>query len=115
MVKHFRWQLGTNFSIIINLAQQLRGIMVLAAIGLLAILLPFARHAIPLCLGLLSAAVAYAAMISFVTIYVPRYGLPVDLLALFAILVAIIGICQMSWRSSPATTSSGAIKFSDLT
>jgi len=31
MVKHFRWQLGTDFSIIINLAQQLRGIMVLAA------------------------------------------------------------------------------------
>src|SRR5262249_44431634 len=35
MVKHFRWQLGSDFSIIINLAQQLRGIMVLAAIGLL--------------------------------------------------------------------------------
>jgi len=40
------------------LAQELRGIMVLAAIGLLAILLPFARHAIPLCLGILSAVVA---------------------------------------------------------
>jgi len=101
MVKHFRWQLGTDFSIIINLAQQLRGIMALAAIGLLAILLPFARHAIPLCLGLLSATVAYAAMISFVTIYVPRYGLPVDLLALFAILVAIISVYE-AHRSSPA-------------
>jgi hypothetical protein len=79
----------------------LRGIMVLAAIGLLAILLPFARHAIPLCLGVLSAAIAYAATISFVTVYVPRYGLPLDLSALFAILVAIISLHE-AHRSSPA-------------
>jgi len=68
--------------------------MVLAAIGLLAILLPFARHAIPLCLGILSAVVAYAASISFATIYIPRYGLSVDLLALFAILAAVIGVFE---------------------
>jgi hypothetical protein len=103
MVKHFRWQLGTDFSVIINLAQQLRGIMVLAAIGLMAILLPFARHAIPLCLGVLSAAIAYAAMISFATIYVPRYGLPLDLLALFAILVAIVGVSDTRPISSIKT------------
>src|SRR5262249_26715752 len=115
MVNHFRWHLGTDFSIIINLAQQLRGIMMLATIGLLAILLPIARNAIPLCLGLLSAAIAYAAMISLVTVYVPRYGLPLDLSALFAILVAIISIYQTRWRRSPVTTSREAIEFSDLT
>jgi hypothetical protein len=97
---HFRWHLGTDFSIVFNLAVQLRGVMVLAAIGLLAILLPFSRNAIPLCLGILSAVIAYAAMISLVTIYVPRYGLPVDLSALFAILVAIIGVYDTRFPSS---------------
>ena len=90
MVKHFRWHLGADFCIVINLVRQLRGVIFLAAIGLLSVLLPFARNAIPLCLGLLSAAIAYAGLISLVTVYVPRYGLPVDLFALFAILVAII-------------------------
>ena len=33
----------------------------------------------------------YAAMMSLVAVYVPRYGLPIDFSALFAILVAIIG------------------------
>jgi hypothetical protein len=105
MVKHFRWHLNTDFGIIINLAKQLRGIMVLVAIGLLAILLPFSRKAIPLCLGLLSAVIAYAAMISLVTVYIPRYGLPVDLFALFAILVAIISIYDTRWRTSPVKQS----------
>jgi hypothetical protein len=105
MVSHFPWHLGTDFSIIINLAQQLRGIMVLAAIGLLAILLPIARNAIPVCLGLLSAAIAYAAMVSLVTVYVPRYGLPLDLSALFAILVATISIYDTRWRISPVKRS----------
>jgi hypothetical protein len=105
MVKHFRWHLNTDFAIIINLARQLRGIMVLVAIGLLAILLPFARNAIPLCVGLLSAAIAYAAIVSLVTVYIPRYGLPVDLLALFAILVAIISTYETRWRTSPVKQS----------
>jgi len=104
MVKHFRWHLGTDFEIVTNLAQQLRGMMFLAAIGLLAILLPFARNAIPLCLGLLSAAIAYAAMISLVTVYIPRYGLMVDLLALFAILAAISSTYETRWRTSPMKT-----------
>jgi hypothetical protein len=105
MVKHFRWHLGTDFSIVVNLAQQLRGVMVLAAVGLLTILLPFARNAIPLCLGLLSAAIAYAAIISLVTVYVPRYGLPVDLLALFAILVGIISVLRPVFKLPPVKRS----------
>jgi hypothetical protein len=68
---------------------------------LLAILLPFARNAIPLCVGLLSGAIAYAAIVSLVTVYIPRYGLPVDLLALFAIVVAIISTYETRWRTSP--------------
>src|SRR5215813_7183323 len=70
------WHLGSDFGVVINLAQQLRGVMVLAAIGLRAILLPFARNAIPLCLGVLSAVVACAELVSFAAIYIPRYGLP---------------------------------------
>jgi hypothetical protein len=105
MSRHFRWHLGTDFRIVINLAQQLRGIMVLAAIGLLTILLPFARKAIPLCLGLLSAVIAHAVMISLVTVYIPRYGLPVDLSALFAVLVAIISTYETRWRTSPVKQS----------
>ena len=41
MANHFRWHPGTDFGVVFNLVWQLRGVMVLAAIGLLAILLPF--------------------------------------------------------------------------
>jgi hypothetical protein len=105
MVKHFPWHLGNDFGVVINLAQQLRGVMVLAAVGLMAILLPFARNSIPFCLGLLSAAIAYAAAISLVTVYIPRYGLPVDLSTLFAIIVATISIYDTRWRILPVKRS----------
>jgi hypothetical protein len=101
IAESFRWRFGTDFGFVINLAQQLRGIMIIAAIGALAVLLPFARHAAPLCLGLLSAALAYAAMISLVTVYVPRYGSPIDFSALFAILVALIAVYEK--RRSPGS------------
>jgi len=44
-------------------------------------------------------------MISFITVYVPRYGLPVDLLALFAILAAVIGVFETQRNVSPNATA----------
>src|SRR5262249_14916129 len=61
----------------------------------------FCPKCIPLCLGLLSVAVAYATMTSLVTIYIPRYVGPMDPFALFAILVAIISIYETRGEPRP--------------
>lgn len=91
LAENFRWHSGDEFRAIINLAGQLRGVMVIIAIATIILIVLFvASVVIPFISALVVTFLTYAAMISIVTVYVPRYGLFIDILAL--IIMVIMGV-----------------------